>query len=85
MPNLVCKCKNLITLGAIPSPNKWQLIKDIDVEPMVDKMILNKENEAELFDIFHEVSVEVATCFQCGRIHIDYENNGNFKCYMPED
>lgn len=83
MPSIKCHCGNLISLGAIPSNNKFHIVPDIEVENFINLINLKKD-EGEIFDYFHHISRELAVCNNCERIWIDKENNGIFRSYKKE-
>lgn len=77
MPGFKCKCGNIIKYGAIPNPQEWLLISDVQY----DSFQGNIDSE-ELYDQFKSVFV----CTNCERIWIfwkgfDFPPSG----YLPNN
>lgn len=81
MPKLRCECGNRISRGGIPNPYGFCMIKESDVETVVDG-IMNDHLEA--YSIFHDKSIEVLECEECKRIYISW-NEIDFISYKRED
>lgn len=85
MPNIQCLCGNLITLGAIPSPNKYFLMPDVALEDFIEDIKADCTNEEHIFDRFYKVVKDLIKCSNCNRLWIDEKNNGEYQSYVPEE
>ncbi|PSK93103.1 hypothetical protein B0I18_10272 [Taibaiella chishuiensis] len=83
MPSIRCICDHIISLGAIPSPNKYLVIPDVTVEDFVEEIKANPSDE-QIFDSLHKIAKDLAKCASCGRIWIDEKNDNVYRSYAPE-
>ena len=67
MPNLACKCGNVIDLSPIPCPNEFLLLSDMDMEA-VFHAIEDSPSTAE--DLLEKAATSVVVCNSCGRYYI---------------
>ena len=60
MAKFICKCENIIrTSGAIPNPNEWLIMSDVEYDSLDPKMNLDELNlKMKSFFI----------CDRCGRL-----------------
>jgi hypothetical protein len=71
MPKIQCKCGNIISLGAIPSPHQWLIISDEEYDEHFSSELINA-------DYLHLKMKIVVTCEHCQRCHF-YINGFNQK------
>lgn len=68
MPKIICKCKEIIDLSEIPTPNQYMFISDIDY----DKFTGSIDSE----DLYMEMNIMIK-CPNCGRLHIYWDGFDN--------
>lgn len=66
MPNIICKCNQLIELGAIPSPNQHLIVSDIRFEEF--------QGLVDAEEIYNVMQL-VAKCPYCGRLHVFWDGS----------
>lgn len=67
MPNLVCKCGNMIDLSTVPCPNGYSLISDADMEVVYDAL---EDAPSTAEALLEKVARGVVICDVCGRYYI---------------
>lgn len=67
MPNLACKCGNVIDLSPVPCPNEYSLISDRDMEAVFDAM---DAAPSSAVDLLEAAATSVIVCDVCGRYYI---------------
>jgi len=65
MPKIKCKCGNIISLSAIPSPHQSHIITDVEFD--------NFQGMVDAEEIYSSMKI-VVHCDVCGRLYI--YNNG---------
>lgn len=83
MPNIKCKCGQLVFRGEIPNPVGFRLFEEKDIDEIVEK--IRNLDEYDAYSIFYKYSREVLKCRNCGRVMIDVQNDKHFVTYIKDD
>ncbi|PSE43614.1 hypothetical protein C7G91_08655 [Acinetobacter nosocomialis] len=72
MPAILCKCGNRLSLGAIPNPNEWLMISDIEYDEFQGEI-----DSEKLYMKFKSIII----CPNCNRLILfwnDFNHNPIF-------
>ncbi len=76
---MTCVCGGLIHLNMFAGTHICQLIEDADYDMVEDPV-----DREKIEDLYFKKGVTVYRCLTCGRLAIDWEDNGNVTFYLPE-
>ena len=67
MPNVACKCGNVIDLSPIPCPNEFLLFSDADMETVLGAI---EDSPSTAESLLETAATSVIVCDGCGRYYL---------------
>ncbi len=74
-----CLCGCRVHTNLFAGENVWMIIKDLDYDAIEDPVDRDK-----LHDLFFKKGIPVYLCSGCGRLLVDWDEEGGVTFYLPE-